>query len=36
MILSGEDEQLLVGNFMGDFVKGQLMNHRKQLSFVCR
>lgn len=24
MILSGEDEQLLVGNFMGDFVKGPL------------
>jgi len=24
MLLSGEDEQLLVGNFMGDFVKGRL------------
>jgi len=24
MILSGDDEQLLVGNFMGDFVKGPL------------
>lgn len=24
MILSGDDEQLLVGNFMGDFVKGML------------
>jgi len=26
MILSGDDEQLLVGNFMGDFVKGPLQN----------
>ncbi len=24
MLLSGDDDQLLVGNFMGDFVKGQL------------
>lgn len=24
MLLSGEDEQILVGNFMGDFVKGPL------------
>lgn len=24
MLLSGDDEQLLVGNFMGDFVKGDL------------
>ena len=24
MLLSGNDEQLLVGNFMGDFVKGPL------------
>ena len=26
MILSGDDDQLLVGNFMGDFVKGRLEN----------
>jgi len=24
MLLSGNDEQILVGNFMGDFVKGPL------------
>ena len=24
MLLSGNDEQLLVGNFIGDFVKGPL------------
>jgi acyl carrier protein phosphodiesterase len=24
MLLSGDDEQLLTGNFMGDFVKGAL------------
>lgn len=26
MILSGDDEQLMVGNFMGDFVKGPLQD----------
>lgn len=26
MLLSGDDEQLLVGNFMGDFVKGPLQD----------
>jgi acyl carrier protein phosphodiesterase len=26
MLLSGEDEQILVGNFMGDFVKGPLLD----------
>jgi acyl carrier protein phosphodiesterase len=24
MLLSGDDEKILVGNFMGDFVKGPL------------
>ncbi len=24
MLLSGDDDQLLVGNFMGDFIKGNL------------
>lgn len=24
MLLSGDDDQLLIGNFMGDFVKGSL------------
>lgn len=28
MVLSGDDEQLLVGNFMGDFVKGPLQQGR--------
>lgn len=26
MLLSGDDDQLLLGNFMGDFVKGSLQN----------
>ena len=26
MFLSGEDERLLAGNFMGDFVKGPLLD----------
>ena len=30
MILSGDDEQLLVGNFMGDFVKGKLADRFPQ------
>jgi acyl carrier protein phosphodiesterase len=48
MLLSGDDEQLLVGNFMGDFVKGPLagrfpdrirqgvMLHRRIDSFASR
>ncbi len=28
MLLSGKDDQLLVGNFMGDFVKGPLLQGR--------
>lgn len=48
MLLSGEDEQILVGNFMGDFVKGPLADrfpgrikqginlHRRIDSFASR
>ena len=48
MLLSGEDDQILVGNFMGDFVKGPLTDrfperirlgvtlHRKIDSFASR
>jgi acyl carrier protein phosphodiesterase len=48
MLLSGEDEQVLVGNFMGDFVKGPLLDrfperisqgvklHRRIDSFASR
>src|SRR5512137_1136286 len=48
MLLSGDDEQLLVGNFMGDFVKGSLEGrfpprirqgvtlHRRMDSFASR
>src|SRR5512133_1219413 len=48
MLLSGEDEQMLAGNFMGDFVKGPLLDrfsegirqgltlHRRIDSFATR
>ena len=48
MLLSGDDEQILAGNFMGDFVKGQLADrfperirqgvtlHRRIDSFASR